>query len=650
MEFLQALLLGIVEGFTEFLPVSSTGHLLLIGHFIGFKSTGFTFEILVQLGAILAILSVYFGKLITIAKGALTDMRMRMFIIGVLVAFLPAAFLGALFSGFIKGVLFNPLIVCCMLIAGGLVLLVVDEVDWKPKYNDITQFSLWTCLRIGLFQCIAMIPGVSRSGATIVGAMLMGADKRTAAEFSFFLAMPTMVGAFSFDLLKHRNDLTANDLAVIGVGFVAAFFAALIVVRGFLAFVSSRASRPSPGGGLLSARWGWRGWLRSGFCERVLSRESRGGGREATGGGSGRKAPTVGCADISLASRARRITLSPAPRRHPAHFIRRFIGRVHQSIGAQIIRPVGFRRCASLEAVEEMPAGTIRPFLADVPRPRGPGAKRRRYILLPDKIVAGHAHLAAGADDDRAAVPLDLDQCFGEGIGNALGHIGTLDNAHRAAFMAQHHGGRVLAGDSLLAALRFAGNAGHLAHQIAGDIEHMHAYIRDGELRFGPEIGLRLEHVEGDAEADPRPIRRTDRTAVDHAAHLPHRVGEAEVLMHREPNTGLLRCLDDGDAIGPCRREGFLHDGGDALADAQFRKRAMRVLPRDDIHEIEFLAVQHHSGVRVVRDSELCARSRSLCRINIANGCQHRAFGGKIAPAMQVVLRVETAADDPDPD
>jgi undecaprenyl-diphosphatase len=240
MDMLKALVLGIVEGFTEFLPVSSTGHLLLIGHFIGFRSNGFTFEILVQLGAILAILSVYFGKLLALAKGAITGMRERMFIVGVLLAFLPAAIIGALFSSVIKGVLFNPLIVCCMLIAGGLILLVVDEVKWQPKYKDITEFSLFTCLKIGLFQCIAMVPGVSRSGATIVGAMLMGADKRSAAEFSFFLAMPTMVGAFSHDLLKHRNDLTADDLTLIAIGFVSAFFAALIVVRGFLGFVSNR--------------------------------------------------------------------------------------------------------------------------------------------------------------------------------------------------------------------------------------------------------------------------------------------------------------------------------------------------------------------------------------------------------------------------
>jgi undecaprenyl-diphosphatase len=244
MDLLKALFLGIIEGFTEFLPVSSTGHLLLIGHFIGFQSRGFTFEILVQLGAILAILSVYAAKLIGIAKAALSDPKARLFILGIVIAFLPAAIIGALFSSFIKGVLFNPLIVCCMLIAGGLVLFAVDRINWKPRYRDITEFDLITCLKIGFFQCIAMVPGVSRSGATIVGAMLMGADKRTAAEFSFFLAMPTMAGAFSYDLLKHRNDLTADDLMIIGVGFVAAFFAALVVVKSFLGFVSSRGFTP----------------------------------------------------------------------------------------------------------------------------------------------------------------------------------------------------------------------------------------------------------------------------------------------------------------------------------------------------------------------------------------------------------------------
>lgn len=240
MEFLKALILGAVEGLTEFLPVSSTGHLLLIGHFLGFESTGKTFEVLVQLGAILAILVVYFHKLIAIAKGLPSDPNARRFVLCVLVAFLPAAVIGAFAHSFIKGVLFNPWIVCTALVSGGLVLLAVDEMRFKNTHQDAMAFPVLMCAKIGLWQCLAMVPGVSRSGATIVGAMLSGADKRAAAEFSFWLAMPTMAGAFTYDLLKNYKILTMDDALMIGVGFVAAFFAALFVVRGFLAFVAAR--------------------------------------------------------------------------------------------------------------------------------------------------------------------------------------------------------------------------------------------------------------------------------------------------------------------------------------------------------------------------------------------------------------------------
>jgi len=237
---IEALILGIVEGLTEFLPVSSTGHLLLLGHFLGFESNGKSFEVLIQLGAILAITLVYFRRLLDIALRIPSDPAARRFFIGVLVAFLPAALIGAVLHGFIKGVLFNPFIVCCTLIAGGLVLLVVDDLELEEKHQDATTFPLSMYLKIGLFQCLAMIPGVSRSGSTIVGAMLMGASKRAAAEFSFFLAMPTMAGAFAYDLLKSYKTLTVDDVTLIAIGFVAAFVAALIVVRSFLDFVSKR--------------------------------------------------------------------------------------------------------------------------------------------------------------------------------------------------------------------------------------------------------------------------------------------------------------------------------------------------------------------------------------------------------------------------
>ena len=243
-QLFEALILGIVEGLTEFLPVSSTGHLLLLGHFLGFESNNRTFEVLIQLGAILAILLVYFRRLLDIALRLPGDPTARRFVLGVLIAFLPAAFIGALFSGFIKGVLFNPFVVCITLIAGGLVLLVVDDLEIEEKHKDATAFPLSMYLKIGFIQCLAMVPGVSRSGSTIVGAMLLGASKRAAAEFSFFLAMPTMAGAFAYDLLKNYKFLTFDDTITIGVGFVAAFVAALIVVRSFLDFVSKRGFAP----------------------------------------------------------------------------------------------------------------------------------------------------------------------------------------------------------------------------------------------------------------------------------------------------------------------------------------------------------------------------------------------------------------------
>jgi undecaprenyl-diphosphatase len=240
IDILEALVLGLVEGLTEFIPVSSTGHLLLIGHFIGFESSGKTFEVLIQLGAILAILVVYFAKLLRIAAALPTDPAARRFVLGVLIAFLPAMVIGGLAHDFIKSTLFNPQLVCYTLIAGGLVLLAVDEIDFQPRYHDATTFPLAMYAKIGLFQCLAMVPGVSRSGATIVGALMLGADKRSAAEFSFFLAMPTMAGAFAYDLLKNYDKLSTNEALQIGIGFVAAFFTALIVVRYLLDFVSRR--------------------------------------------------------------------------------------------------------------------------------------------------------------------------------------------------------------------------------------------------------------------------------------------------------------------------------------------------------------------------------------------------------------------------
>lgn len=239
IDIVKALVLGIVEGLTEFLPVSSTGHLLLMEHFLGWGDDAFgkSFAILIQLGAILALLTIYFGRLWRLALGMFTSWAAARFVIGVLIAFLPAALVGAFAIGFIKSVLFNVWIVCTMFILGGLVLLWVDRKNLEARYHDATEFTLPMYLGIGIIQCVAMIPGVSRSGATIVGAMLLGADRRSAAEFSFWLAMPTMIGAFAWELYKSHADLGSGNKMVIAVGFAASFVCGWIVVKTFLRYV-----------------------------------------------------------------------------------------------------------------------------------------------------------------------------------------------------------------------------------------------------------------------------------------------------------------------------------------------------------------------------------------------------------------------------
>lgn len=241
MPTLQVILLGLIEGLTEFIPVSSTAHLLLTERLLGFSSPGRTFEVLIQLGAILALLSVYSAKLWQLAKGLPNDRRSQRFVIAVLLAFLPAAVIGAAAHSIIKTILFeSPLLICLMLVAGGIVLLVVDKMSFTPRYTDVMDLPPLTALGIGFCQCLALIPGVSRSGSTIVGALFFGADKRTAAEFSFFLAMPTMAGAFAYDLYKNWSILSTDDLTQIALGFLAAFIAGVIVVRYVLDFISAR--------------------------------------------------------------------------------------------------------------------------------------------------------------------------------------------------------------------------------------------------------------------------------------------------------------------------------------------------------------------------------------------------------------------------
>lgn len=241
METWQVVLLGLIEGATEFIPVSSTAHLLLTERLMGVTSTGRTFEVLIQLGAILALVTVYAAKLWRIACDAPFDARTRRFILAVLLAFIPAAVLGAAGHTIIKTIFFeSPVLICTSLVVGGIVLLAIDQMKLAVRTTDVMDVSPVMALKIGLFQCLALIPGVSRSGATIVGGLLTGADKRTAAEFSFFLAMPTMAGAFAYDLYKNWSLLSGDELSRIALGFFAAFVSGVIVVRYALDFINAR--------------------------------------------------------------------------------------------------------------------------------------------------------------------------------------------------------------------------------------------------------------------------------------------------------------------------------------------------------------------------------------------------------------------------
>lgn len=245
LTLLQAAFLGVVEGLTEFLPVSSTGHLILLVDLLGFQGPpGKVFEIVVQLGAILAVCLVYARTLLSVAAAAPYDPGARRFIVAVLIAFLPAAVVGAFAHGFIKGVLFTPWVVATSLILGGFAILAIERFRPRPRYGDVRQFSPGLALRIGAFQILAMVPGVSRSGATIMGAMLAGVERRTAAEFSFFLAIPTMLGATAYDIYKNRAMLSLDDGAVIAIGFAAAFLSALLVVRTLVDFVGRHGFTP----------------------------------------------------------------------------------------------------------------------------------------------------------------------------------------------------------------------------------------------------------------------------------------------------------------------------------------------------------------------------------------------------------------------
>lgn len=240
-----ALILGIIEGLTEFLPVSSTGHLILVGDMLGFRFPGKTFEIVIQLGAILAVCVAYWGRLWGAVKGCVAgDAPSRHFVTYILVAFLPAMVIGAVAYKYIRQLLDSPVTVAVALILGGIAILVIERLIRTPKVHAIEDFGLPMAVKIGLFQCVSMIPGVSRSGATIMGALLMGVERKTAAEFSFFLAVPTMTAATAYKIYKDWPLLSFENAGLIAIGFLSAFVVALLVVKAAVRFVGRHGFAP----------------------------------------------------------------------------------------------------------------------------------------------------------------------------------------------------------------------------------------------------------------------------------------------------------------------------------------------------------------------------------------------------------------------
>lgn len=245
MEFLNALLLGIVEGLTEFLPVSSTGHLILAGELLGFDGPpGKVFEIVIQLGAILAIVWLYREKFLQVARSVDRNRQSQHFVRNIAIAFLPAVMLGALAHDYIKSVLFNTTVVAWALIGGGVAIVLIEKIKPVPRVKSTEAMDWKTALAIGLFQCVSMIPGVSRAGATIMGALLCKVERKAAAEFSFFLAVPTMLAATSYDLYKNYDALSNGAMGMLAVGFVAAFLTAIVVVKWLVGFIQHHDFTP----------------------------------------------------------------------------------------------------------------------------------------------------------------------------------------------------------------------------------------------------------------------------------------------------------------------------------------------------------------------------------------------------------------------
>jgi undecaprenyl-diphosphatase len=241
----QAALLGIVQGLTEFLPVSSTAHLLIVEKLIGFDDPGGLFTVMIQLGSILAVVWLYRAKILEVLTSLPSDPEARRFAFKVILATVPSLVAGALFSSYVKRVLYTTLTVAAVaFIVGGIIILIVERFRPVPDVQTVDELPLGRALAVGAFQALALIPGVSRSGGTIVAAMAMKVERAAAAEFTFFLAMPTMAAAFVHDLLELRHGVGPSRGAEIAVGFVMAFLGALLVVKPFLDYVRRRGFAP----------------------------------------------------------------------------------------------------------------------------------------------------------------------------------------------------------------------------------------------------------------------------------------------------------------------------------------------------------------------------------------------------------------------
>jgi undecaprenyl-diphosphatase len=235
---IKAIILGIVEGFTEFLPISSTGHLILVNQFISFDK-GFTlmFDIVIQLGAILAVLVYFWKRLWPYTNDKNKNKEILNIWYKTIVGVLPAIFLGVLLGGIIEKKLFNPWVVAIALLVGGLIIIFIEKINHQPKITSINNLSFKTAFFIGSVQCLSMIPGTSRSAATIIGAMIFGASRVVATEFSFFLAIPTMIAASAYSLLKYHALLSVSQIFVLSIGFIVSFVVALVIIKFFINYV-----------------------------------------------------------------------------------------------------------------------------------------------------------------------------------------------------------------------------------------------------------------------------------------------------------------------------------------------------------------------------------------------------------------------------